>query len=156
MNTKNETQIQRVIQAYGDLLYRTAYVLLANPHDIQDVLQEVFLKYMDKAPAFRDEEHEKAWMIRTTVNLCKDFLRFNRRHAYVSLEQLDTACEIPEDHEIMKEVLLLPPKYKTVLLLHYIEGYRLKEISQILGISESAAKKRLQRGKEALKQKLTE
>ena len=56
----------------------------------------------------------------------------------------------------MKEVLSLPSKYKTVLLLYYIEGYRLKEISRILGISESAVKKRLQRGKEALKQKLTE
>lgn len=156
MNMKNENQIQRVIQSYGDLLYRTAYVLLANPHDIQDVLQEVFLKYMDKAPDFCDEEHEKAWLIRVTVNLCKDFLRFNRRHAYVSLEQLDAACEIPEDHEIMKEILLLPPKYKAVLLLYYVEGYQLKEAARILGISESAAKKRLQRGKEALKQKLTE
>ena len=156
MNKKSETQIQRVIAAYGDLLYRNAYVLLANPDDIQDVLQEVFLKYMDKAPAFQNEDHEKAWLIRVTVNLCKDFLRFNRRQAYVSLEQLDAPCEIREDHGIMKEVLSLPSKYKTVLLLYYIEGYRLKEISRILGISESAVKKRLQRGKEALKQKLTE
>ena len=92
MNKKSETQIQRVIAAYGDLLYRSAYVLLANPDDIQDVLQEVFLKYMDKAPAFQNEDHEKAWLIRVTVNLCKDFLRFNRRHAYVSLEQLDAPC----------------------------------------------------------------
>lgn len=156
MSTSNEAQIQRIIQTYGDLLYRTAYVLLSNPHDIQDVLQEVFLKYMEKSPSFSGTEHEKAWLIRVTVNLCKDFLRFNRRHSYVSLDQLEAVCEIPEEGRVMKEILLLPPKFKAVLLLHYIEGYQLKEIAQILGISESAAKKRLQRGKEALKQKVEE
>lgn len=156
MSTKNETEIQRIIQVHGNLLYRTALVIIGNPHDTQDVLQEVLLKYMEKSPDFQDENHEKAWLLKVTANLCRDFLRFNKRHAYVSIDELETVCGKPQQQETLKEVLNLPPKFKTVLLLHYVEGYQLKEIAGILGISENAVKKRLQRGKEALKQKLNE
>lgn len=156
MSTKSETEIQYVIQTYGNLLYRTAYILLGNVHDVQDVLQEVLLKYMEKAPDFREADHEKAWLLKVTANLCKDFLRFNKRHTYVCIDELETVCKEPEHREVLKEVLCLPAKFKTVLLLHYIEGYQLKEIAGILGISENAVKKRLQRGKEALSLKLNE
>ncbi len=155
MNTKSETEVQQVIQNYGNLLYRTAYILLGNAHDVQDVLQEVMIKYMEKAPDFQDVEHEKAWLLKVTANLCKDFLRFNRRHSYISLEDLELTSREPEDRNILKEVISLPSKWKTVLLLHYVEGYPLREIAGILGISENAVKKRVQRGKEALQKKLT-
>ena len=155
MNTKSETEVQQVIQNYGNLLYRTAYILLGNAHDVQDVLQEVMIKYMEKAPDFQDVEHEKAWHLKVTANLCKDFLRFNRCHIYVNLEDLELTSHEPEDLDILKEVISLPSKWKTVLLLHYVEGYPLREIAGILGISENAVKKRVQRGKEALQKKLT-
>ena len=155
MNTKSETEVQQVIQNYGNLLYRTAYILLGNAHDVQGVLQEVMIKYMEKAPDFQDVEHEKAWLLKVTANLCKDFLRFNRRHSYISLEDLELTSREPEDRNILKEVISLPSKWKTVLLLHYVEGYPLREIAGILGISENAVKKRVQRGKEALQKKLT-
>lgn len=156
MSTKNETEIKRIIQVHGNLLYRTAIVILGNPHDAQDVLQETLIKYMEKSPDFQDENHEKAWLLKVTANLCRDFLRFHKRHTYVSIDELEPVCSKPQQQEILKEVLSLPPKFKAVLLLHYIEGYQLKEIAGILGISENAVKKRLQRGKEALKQKLNE
>ena len=150
MNIKSETEVQQVIQNYGSQLYRTAYMLLGNAHDVQDVLQEVLIRYMEKAPDFRDIEHEKAWLLKVTANLCKDFLRFNRCHIYVNLEDLELTSHEPEDLDILKEVISLPPKWKAVLLLHYVEGYPLQEIAGILGISENAVKKRIQRGKEAL------
>lgn len=156
MSTKNETEIQYVIKTYGNLLYRTAYVLLGNSHDVQDVLQEVLIRYMEKSPVFGDEHHKKAWLLKVTANLCKDFLRFNKRHTYICIDELETVSSKQEQREILKEVLSLPAKYKAVLLLHYVEGYQLKEIAGILGISENAVKKRLQRGKEALKLKLNE
>ena len=156
MSTKNEMEIQHIIQTYGNLLYRNAYIFLGNSHDVQDVLQEVLIKYMEKAPAFADENHEKAWLLKVTANLCKDFLRFNRHHSYVNIDEAETVCSQPEHTQIIKEVLLLPAKYKAVLLLHYIEGYQVKEIAKILGISENAVKKRLQRGKQTLKLKLNE
>lgn len=156
MSTRNEAEINRIIQVHGNLLYRTAVVILGNPHDAQDVLQETLIKYMEKSPDFQDENHEKAWLLKVTANLCRDFLRFHKRHTYVSIDELEPVCSKPQQQEILKEVLSLPPKFKTVLLLHYIEGYQLKEIAGILSISENAVKKRLQRGKEALKQKLSE
>ncbi|MDE7334258.1 MAG: RNA polymerase sigma factor [Lachnospiraceae bacterium] len=155
MTRKSEEEIKNVIQTYGNLLYRTACVILGNPHDVQDVLQEVLIKYMEKAPAFHDAEYEKSWLLKVTVNLCKDYLRFNKRHTYVNLEQAENVCASPEQMEILKEVISLPPKWKTVLLLHYVEGYQIREISHITGLSEGAVKKRLQRGREALKQKLS-
>lgn len=155
MAQKNEEEIKNVIQTYGNLLYRTAFVILGSPYDVQDVLQEVLIKYMEKSPSFHDAEHEKAWLLRVTANLCKDCLRFNKRHTYVNLEEAQNVCASPEQMEILKEVISLPARWKTVLLLHYVEGYRIKEISRITGLSESAVKKRLQRGREALKCKLS-
>lgn len=156
MNRKSEEEMQHIIRTYGNLLYRNAYVLLGNPHDVQDVLQEVLLKYMEKAPVFQCAEHEKAWLLKVTSNLCKDFLRFSKKHSCFSIEKLEMPDVQKEYREILREVLALPAKYKSVLVLHYIEGYQLKEVAGILGISENAVKKRIQRGKEALKLKLDE
>lgn len=156
MNRKNEEEIRHVIDVYGNMLYRTAYILLGNIHDVQDVLQEVMIRYMEKAPLFKDAEHEKAWLLKVTSNLCKDYLRFNRRHTYVNLEQLENVCPAPKQRELLTEILSLPAKWKTILLLHYVEGYKISEISGITNLSENAVKKRLQRGKDALRQKLNE
>lgn len=154
MKNKNEREIQRILQTYGSKLYRSAYCLLGNADDVQDVLQEVLIRYMEKAPDFHDGQHEKSWLLRVTLNLCKDFLRFRKRHSYVNLSELTDLCEMPRQQEILGELLTLPVKYKSVLLLHCVEGYSLKEAAAILHITENAAKKRLQRGKEALRQKL--
>lgn len=154
--SKNEAEIQHVLEVYGNLLYRTAIVFLGNTHDVQDVLQEVLLRYMEKAPVFRDQEHEKAWLLKVTSNLCKDFLRQKSCRRYLNLDEIGEVCSESEHREILKEVLSLPQKYKSVILLHYIEGYQVKEIAHILNISENAVKKRLQRGKETLRINLNE
>lgn len=156
MSCKSEEQMESIIQTYGDLLYRTGYILLGNPHDVQDILQEVFIKYMEKAPSFRDKEHEKAWLLKVTANTCKDCLRFKKRHTYSSLEDLENVCTAPSDVSLFKDVLALPLKYKTVLLLYYVEGYQIREIAHITGLSENAVKKRLQRGRNALKEQLSD
>ena len=62
-SVKNESEINRILQTYGDMLYRTAYLLLGNPHDVQDVLQEVLLRNMEKTPSFASCDHEKAWLL---------------------------------------------------------------------------------------------
>lgn len=156
MNRKSEKEIRHVIDAYGNQLYRMAYVLLGNPHDVQDVLQEVMIRYMEKAPLFRDCEHERAWLIKVTSNLCRDYLRFCRRHTYVNLELLENVYPAPETREVLAEIISLPLKWKSVFLLHYVEGYKISEIAQLTGLTESAVKKRLQRGKEALMKNIRE
>ena len=151
-----EQKIEVIINTYGDLLYRTAIMILGNPQDTQDVLQEVMIKVLQKSPCFRDKEHEKAWLLRVTINMCKDMLRFRRRHSYLQIDELDIEETASEDKEILQEIAALPPRWKIIILLHYVEGYSLKEIADILVISENAVKKRMQRAKNALRAKLEE
>lgn len=150
MTGKNKPEVERILQTCGDMLYRTAYLLLGNPHDVQDALQEVLLRYLEKAPAFASLEHEKAWLLRVTANCCKDCLRSRRRHSHADLEPL-RECLPARETRHLQELYALPAKWKTVLILHYFEGYSVKEIAGILGLTENAVKKRLQRAREALR-----
>lgn len=155
MNEEKESEINRILQAYGNMLYRTAYLLLGNPHDVQDALQETLLRYMEKAPAFVSGDHEKAWLLRVTANCCKDLLRFQKRHSHLDLDGLKEQLPASKEQSLMLELYALPAKWKSALILHYFEGYSVREIGTILGITEAAAKKRLQRAREALKRELT-
>ncbi len=150
----DDTRIENIINLYGDLLYRTGIMILGNPQDVQDVLQEVMLKVLQKRPEFHDSEHEKAWLLRVTINLCKDMLRFRFRHQYVQIDELEIETVDTDDRQLLQEIIQLPPRWRVVLLLHYVEGYSLKEIADILSVSENAVKKRMQRAKAGLKKKL--
>lgn len=152
----NETDIRHILDVHGDALYRSAYLLLGNPHDVQDVLQEVLLRFLEKAPTFASAEHERAWLLRVTNNCCMDCLRFRRKHTYTDLDLLRECLPAPEQQAHLEELYALPAKWKSVLILHYFEGYSVAEITKILRLSESAVKKRLQRGREALKLALSE
>ncbi len=104
---------------------------------------------MEKRPKFADTEHEKAWLIKVATNHCRDIQRFRFRHPRVPIEELaGTLVSQQEDLEAIRELFHMPPKQRNVMVLHYVEGYQVKEIASILGITEHAVKKRLQRGKE--------
>lgn len=150
----DDTRIENIINLYGDLLYRTGIMILGNPQDVQDVLQEVMLKVLQKMPEFHDSEHEKAWLLRVTINLCKDMLRFRFRHQYIQIDELEIEAADTDDRQLLQEIIQLPSSWRIVLLLHYVEGYSLKEIADILAVSENAVKKRMQRAKAGLKKKL--
>lgn len=152
-----EHKIEALIDSYGNLLWRTGIMMLGEPQDVQDMIQEVLLKYMQKRPVFHDAEHEKAWLLRVAVNLCRDMLRLRSRRRYFPIDELEpeaVGSTDAESREILEEIAMLPQKWKSVLLLHYIEGYSLKEISEILNVSENAVKKRIQRAKEALRRRM--
>lgn len=154
-----ERKIEEIIDTYGNLLYRTGMMMLGEPQDVQDVLQEVMLTWLRKSPCFHDREHEKAWLLRVTMNQCRDMLRLRRRHQYLQIEELDVEYDDTADaqsRELLAEIAALPPKWRAVLLLHYVEGYSLREIADILAISENAVKKRMQRAKAALKKRMEE
>lgn len=153
MSEKTEPEVRRILHDHGDMLYRTAYLLLGNSHDVQDALQETMLRYLEKAPAFASQDHEKAWLLRVTANCCKDCLRFRKRHACQDLEPL-RECLPARERQHLQELYTLPAKWKAVLILHYFEGYTVKEIGEIIGLSENAVKKRLQRAREALRLEL--
>lgn len=90
-------------------------------------------------------------MIRVATNICRDMIRFRIRHPKVSIDEVENTLAAPEEKEILRELLELPVKQKTVIYLHYVEGYQIKEIADILGITESAVKTRLLRGRKQLR-----
>ncbi|WP_434509874.1 RNA polymerase sigma factor [Desulfitobacterium sp. AusDCA] len=136
---------------YGKMVFRIAMVNLGNKEDAEETMQEAFYKLLYKSPEFKDEEHEKAWLIKVTVNLCRDILRSVWKKKVVKMEDIDTYYGDPYDSNILKDIVRLPTKYKTVIYLYYFEDYSIKQISEILKIKESATKMRLQRGRQLLK-----
>ena len=110
---------------------------------------------MEKNPDFRDAEHEKVWLIRVATNICRDMIRFRIRHPKVSIDEVENTLAAPEEKEILRELLELPVKQKTVIYLHYVEGYQVKEMADILGIKESAVKVRLMRGRRQMREMLS-
>ena len=147
----SEKDIREAVIKYSDTLYKVSIVILCHEHDVQDAIQDTFCRYLEKKPEFRDEEHEKAWLIRVATNICRDTIRFRIRHPKVSIDEVENTLAAPEEKEILRELLELPVKQKTVIYLHYVEGYQIKEIADILGITESAVKLRLLRGRKQMR-----
>lgn len=146
-----EQSIIEAVIKYSDTLYKICIVILCNEQDVQDAIQDTFCKYLEKKPEFRDEEHEKAWLIRVATNICRDMIRFRIRHPKVVIDEVENTLVAPEQKEVLRELLELPMKQRIVIYLHYVEGYRVKEIADILGITESAVKTRLLRGRKQMR-----
>lgn len=147
-----EKDIRETVTKYSDILYKVCIVILCNEQDVQDAVQDTFCRYLEKKPDFRDESHEKAWLIKVATNICRDMIRFRIRHPKVSIDEIENTLAAPEQKEILKELLELPVRQKTVIYLHYVEGYQIKEIADILGITESAVKLRLLRGRKQMRE----
>ena len=151
MDEKKDKELERAFSRYYQMLYKISIIMLCSEHDANDAVQETFVRYLEHSESFLDEEHEKAWLIRVNINVCKNFLRFHRLHPTVDYEQLTIGTHTDEEAGLMDELLKLSEKSKEVLILHYIEGYTNAEIGEILQITESAAKKRLERARKELR-----
>jgi RNA polymerase sigma-70 factor (ECF subfamily) len=145
------SSIENAVYKYGTTLFRICLAMLENTSDAEDAVQETFLRYLAKAPIFKDAEHEKAWLIRVAINHCKNLRLFKRRHTQVSLEDYTHLHANEQQAVILEAVGQLPAQYQVALQLYYLEGYRSAELADILGISDAAARKRLQKGRELLK-----
>jgi RNA polymerase sigma factor (sigma-70 family) len=143
-------------RSYGEMLFKLSMVYLGNHTDAEEALQEAFIKLLYKAPEFADAEHEKRWLVRITINICKDKLKSYWRKNVVPMDEMQIYNENPEDYQLSELILKLPHKYRTAVHLHYYENYGVKELSRIFGISESSVKMRLKRGREFLKLELEE
>ena len=137
---------------YGDMLYRIAVVMLGSSYDAEDVVQDTLIRYMEHRKAFQDKSHEKAWLVRVTVNLCKNRLLFAGRHPQVELSELAGYSEEKTDGHLMECLMKLSFTYRAVLLLYYVMGYSLRETAQLLRTTEAAAKKRLERGRKKFRE----
>ncbi len=146
--------IEYAVEKYSQMLFRICYSILDNKHDAEDALQETFLRYMLKAPLFKDSEHEKAWLIKVATNISKNMCRFNARHAAENFDDLKSIGIRDDDRDIFELITRLPPKYKIILVLYYIEGYKANEIADIINVSPVTVRKRLQYGRMMLKKEL--
>ncbi len=156
--TKMSThEFNAMYEKYKNVLYRIAFTYLKNNEDVEDILQEVFIKRMYLDQEFESEEHEKRWMIRVTVNMAKNNLKsfWNRNKTAID-DILETSEALQwnfneEEGNVFAEVMKLPDKQRMAIYLHYFEGYTCKEIAEIVNCKESAIKMRLQKGREMLK-----
>lgn len=162
MKSKMSAQeFDNVYERYKILLYRIAYTYLKNSDDVEDLLQDVFIKRLYHAPSFETDEHEKRWMIRVTVNLAKNQLRSFWNRNRTEWDDFPDTPEIQQwrweetDRNVYSEVMSLPDKQRIVIYLHYFEGYTCKEIADILKCTESAVKMRLKKGRDLLRVNLS-
>lgn len=136
-----------------DTVWRVCYSFMKNRVDTEDMVQEAFLRayYVDKP--FQSKEHEKAWLIVTASNLCKDALKRAWRRDEPLEDHLELAAP-GRDAQVLEAVLALPERYKTAVYLYYYEGYSLKEIASMLGCPQATVRTRLARARRQLKQML--
>ncbi len=148
----NEVEAERLVGAYADLILRLSYTYLKSTHDAEDICQTVLLKLMGAPARFEGPEHERAWVIRTTANACKDVLRSGHRRRTVGLEAApDAAAPEEPESEVVDAVMALPCKYREAIYLYYYEGYSIREIAKLTGRSESAVSAHLSRGRAKLR-----
>ena len=153
---RSEEEASRAIDQYADTVRRICMVHLKNYDDTEDIFQTVFLKYVLHTAPFDSAEHEKAWIIRVTINACKDLLKNIFRRRTVPLDQIiEKPQEMTEDHsDLLEAVLALPEKYKDVIYLYYYEGYSAAEIGSILKKNVNTVYTLLTRARQILKTKL--
>ena len=153
---KSEEEAGRAIEQYADMVRRICMIHLKNYEDAEDIFQTVFLKYVLRSEPFESPEYEKAWIIRVTVNACRDLLKSFFRSRTVSLDQLiEKPQDMPEDHsEILEAVLELPARFRDVVYLHYYEGYTAPEIGRILKKNPNTVYTLLARARQLLKTRL--
>lgn len=144
---------REAVEKYGDMLYRICLVMLKNTADAEDAVQETFIKLVQRTVAFDSADHEKAWLITVATNKCRDMLRYRQRHKTESEELLQGYFIEKNDSGILEALSELDEIYRLILVLYYVEDYKIDQISEITGISVSAVKMRLSRGRKLLKEK---
>lgn len=142
---------QAAFEKYADTVYRLAFVRTKNRHDSDDILQEVFLRYMKVWRTMQSEEHVKAMLIRITVNCSNSLLTSAWFRRTAPLDESIPAAENDSCESALSAVFKLPVKYRTAVYLYYYSGYSVDEMSEILGITPSAVKTRLSRARQRLK-----
>ena len=155
---QNES-IETVIQRYKATVYSVALSYVNNREDADDIFQEVFLIYFRTNPQFKEEEHRKAWLIRTTINCSKRVVDSTYRKRTVPLDEMEEESfqfQTKEENAVYVALQALPEKYRTVLHLFYFEDMSIDMICKVLDLKSSTVKVQLMRGREMMKEKLKE
>ena len=154
----DKTSFTAAVERYQDTVYRVALHVLASPQDADDAVQEVFLRLYTAQKSFQSEEHLRRWLLRVTVNYCRDVLRSPWRKRRTSLDELppQPVFQKPEQKALYQSVMTLPENYRIVLVLFYYEELSVREIGALLNLETSAVTTRLSRARAKLKEQLGE
>jgi RNA polymerase sigma-70 factor (ECF subfamily) len=147
-------RVVKAVDKYADMVRRICFMYLKNTFDVEDIFQDVFLQLFRYEMSFDNDAHEKAWLIRVTINKCKDLHKSFFRNRVCPLDDIELTFEDETENEVLREILALPQKYKDTLYLYYYEGYSVPEISEILRTKENTIYSHLHRAKKMLKEKL--
>ena len=150
--------VDELIACYQDNLYAVAFNICKNQMDAEDVVQETFVQYYTTKKQFEDKQHLRAWLIRVAINKAKNLTRtFWRRNKCSIEDYMETLTfEDTDSRNLFEEVMKLPDKYRIIIHLFYYEDYSVKEIAEILKLSEGNVKTRLSRGRTLLRNTLKE
>lgn len=153
----NDRELEKLAGQYAGLIYRLALNDTQSPSDAEDILQEVLLALFTSAPSFESQEHEKRWLIRVTLNKGKNHRRSLLRRPTLPLEDADGYISREPDHRALREaVAALPRNQRRAVDLFYYEGYSTSEIAAILNAKEATVRTWLHRGRQRLKEYLSE
>ena len=150
-------EIADIYERYHEMLYRICFMYMKNVSDTEDAVQNTFVCMIKNGASFQNAEHEKAWLIRVATNICKNSLKHWWRKRK-SLEDCEFQVNVPpfEIDGTLDAVMRLPEKYKTVIYLHYYEGYKTAEIAEILHKPQSTVRNLLSDARRILKKEIGE
>lgn len=146
-----EFEIEDFVEKYADMIMRIAYQNVFNKTDAEDITQEVFIKLMKNIKKLKSKEHIKAWLIRVTINLSKDYNKNFWNTNTTGMEE-DIKYFDDESQDILRELSKLKPIYRNIIYLYYYQGYKIKEISEILQINQNTISTYLTRARNELKE----
>ena len=147
----DERQITGIYNRHVDAVYRLCYSYMKNAADAEDMVQETFLRLIRSGKSFENDRHERAWLIVTASNLCKDQLKHWWRKTVELEEQEEAAQSASQNNDVLQAVMNLPANYKVVVYLYYYEEFTTQEIAKNLHCTESTVRSRLARARNKLK-----
>ena len=157
MRNISESEFNIKYKLYKDTIYNIAYTYFKNISDSEDIVQEVFIKYLNSEKVFKNLDNEKYFLIRVTINECKNQLKSSwKKKVLVDDESILNVSDDTEKEKYFNIVTSLEPKYKEVIVLYYYENLKINDIAQILKISTSNVKKRLERGRLKIKEAISD
>lgn len=157
MNNEHNDDLTDIFNQFGKMVYRLAFIQMKTKEQAEDILQDVFLRLIENGKFFENDEHLKAWLLKTTINCCKDYWKsawFKRRVSLEEAPEISTHMPRSTNGIITECVKKLPAKYRYIIHLYYYEEYSLKEIADILSINENTVRTRISRGRQLLKKYL--
>ena len=152
-----DVQIEEIIEKYKSTVYSVALTHTKSKFDADDVFQDVFLAYHKKRPCFKDEEHAKAWFIRTTVNISKKQYNSSLWKKAVSMDEVKEeqfSFSDPRENELFDHLRKIPPKLRTVIYLYYFEEMSTKKIAKLLHRREGTVRMQLTRARDKLRENI--